>query len=164
MNMTIIYCQLPAKTNLSFFTFVSDMNQLSIISNSLSDLPEAARQLLTFSRSHKVIAFFGLMGSGKTTLIKAVCNELGVIETVSSPTFSLVNEYMDAAGNPVYHFDFYRIKKVSEALDIGCEEYFYSGHYCLVEWPEKILNLLPKEIVRVTIEVDNETRLITFQS
>lgn len=140
------------------------MASKNIVCRSLDDLPDAAKSLLKFSGDKKVIAFTGAMGSGKTTFIKAICNELGVKETVSSPTFALVNEYMAADGNPMYHFDFYRIKNEREAVDIGCEEYFYSGHFCLVEWSEKILNLLPEEIVRVTIEVDNENRMITFQS
>ena len=147
----------------SFSTFACVMKELKLVSHSLNDLPLAAKQLLKFSPV-KVIAFSGPMGSGKTTFIKAICNELGVTETVSSPTFALVNEYRSATGIPVYHFDFYRIKNENEARDIGCEEYFYSGNYCFVEWSEKILNLLPKEIVHVTIEVENETRLITFQS
>jgi tRNA threonylcarbamoyladenosine biosynthesis protein TsaE len=140
------------------------MKDMSLVSRSLSDLPEAARRLLTFAGSRKVIAFFGAMGSGKTTFIKAICAELGVKETVSSPTFAIVNEYIAADGNPVYHFDFYRIKNENEAVDTGSEEYFYSGHFCFVEWSGKILNLLPKEIVRVTIEAESETRMITFQS
>jgi len=140
------------------------MKELKIVSRSLDDLPQAAQQLLDFIADEKVVAFFGPMGSGKTTFIKSVCLLMGIDETVSSPTFSLVNEYRNKKGEPVYHFDFYRIKNEREALDIGCEEYFYSGHICLVEWPEKILNLLPKEIVRVTMNVENENRLITFQS
>jgi tRNA threonylcarbamoyladenosine biosynthesis protein TsaE len=141
-----------------------DMKELKTQCRSLDELPGAARQMLEFSGDKKIIAFFGPMGSGKTTFIKAICREMGVKETVSSPTFALVNEYVSADGNPVYHFDFYRIKNENEAREIGCEEYFYSGHYCFVEWSEKILNLLPKEIVRVTIDVEHETRLITFQS
>jgi tRNA threonylcarbamoyladenosine biosynthesis protein TsaE len=140
------------------------MPELKIICDSQADLAGAARSLLDFAEQRKVIAFFGSMGAGKTTFIKTICSLLGVPETVSSPTFALVNEYLDSAGDPVYHFDFYRIKNENEALDMGCEEYFYSGHYCFVEWPEKILNLLPEEIVRVTIDVNTETRLITFQS
>ena len=140
------------------------MKEMNLVCGSLNDLPEAARRLLTFAEGKKVIAFFGGMASGKTTFIKAISAELGVQETVSSPTFAIVNEYIAADGSPVYHFDFYRIKNENEARDTGCEEYFYSGHFCFVEWSEKILNLLPKEIVRVTIEVESETRLITFQS
>ena len=140
------------------------MKELKITSRSVKDLEEASRKLLQFSNEKRVIAFFGEMGSGKTTFIKAICGELGVKETVNSPTFALVNEYMTANDKPVYHFDFYRIKNENEARDIGCEEYFYGGHYCFVEWSEKILNLLPQEIVRVTINVEHENRMITFQS
>ena len=127
-----------------------------------SKLSQAAIDLLRFAGEIKVIAFFGEMGSGKTTFIKAICQHLGVKSSMSSPTFSLVNEYITLEGTAVYHFDFYRIKSEKDALEIGLEEYFYSGNYCLVEWPEKILNLLPKEFVRVSIEVENELRIITF--
>ncbi len=140
------------------------MKELKITCKSIHELPAIAEQLLKFSEDKKMIAFFGSMGAGKTTFIKSFCEQLGVRDTVSSPTFSLVNEYLATGNKPVYHFDFYRIKKEEEAVDIGCEEYFYSGHYCLVEWPEKILNLLPKEIVRVTISVEHENRMFTFQS
>jgi tRNA threonylcarbamoyladenosine biosynthesis protein TsaE len=102
------------------------------------------------------------MGAGKTTFIKAVCEELGVADTVTSPTFAIVNEYEAAGGRPIYHFDFYRIKKVSEAYDMGCEEYFYSGHPCFIEWPELIEEVLPEETVNVTIEAlsNGERRLV----
>jgi tRNA threonylcarbamoyladenosine biosynthesis protein TsaE len=102
------------------------------------------------------------MGAGKTTFIRSICSELGVKENVTSPTFSIVNEYRDSYGKPVYHFDFYRIEKEQEAVDIGCEEYFYSGALCLIEWPEKILNLLPHELVKITIEVTHTKRRFTF--
>ena len=91
------------------------------------------------------------MGAGKTTFIKALCRELGVADTVNSPTFAIVNEYEDGQGEPIYHFDFYRIKRLSEAYDMGCDEYFYSGHPCFVEWPELIEDILPQEAVRVDI-------------
>jgi len=139
------------------------MNKLEARCNTLSDLSSTAHQLLKFRGDTRLITFSGEMGSGKTTFIREICRQMGVGEKVSSPTFSLVNEYRDGKGQPVYHFDFYRIKNENEAVDIGCEEYFYSGYICLVEWPEKILNLLPKEIVRVRIDVDGESRLFTFQ-
>lgn len=99
------------------------------------------------------------MGAGKTTLIKSLCNELGSTDVITSPTFSIVNEY--AGANKIYHFDFYRLKNQNEALDIGCEEYFYSGSYCFIEWPEKIPDLLPDNYVRVTIEqqADNSRKI-----
>src|SRR5438067_1333591 len=103
------------------------MKELKMTSQALDDLPVSARSLLTFAEKYKVFAFYGKMGAGKTTFIKAICNELGVTQNVSSPTFSLINEYKAGDGSPVYHFDFYRIKDEAEAMDIGCEEYFYSG-------------------------------------
>ena len=100
-----------------------------------------------------VFAFYGQMGAGKTTFIKAVCAELGIADTVNSPTFSIVNEYRsDSTGALVYHFDFYRIKKLEEVYDMGYEDYFYSGAPCFIEWPELIEELLPEDTVRVTIE------------
>ena len=109
-----------------------------------------------------VFAFYGKIGAGKTTFIKAVCEQLGVDDTVTSPTFAIVNEYEAAQGRPIYHFDFYRIKKVSEAYDMGCEEYFYSGFPCFIEWPELIEEVLPEETVSVTIEAlpDGLRRLV----
>jgi len=138
------------------------MNELKTLVNIQSELSKAANDLLQFAGGKKVIAFFGEMGSGKTTFIKAICEQLQVKSAMSSPTFSLVNEYITSENRPVYHFDFYRIKNEKDAIEIGVEEYFYSGNYCFVEWPEKILNLLPKEFVRVDIEVENELRIITF--
>lgn len=131
--------------------------------SSLSQLPEAAQALLSFAGSQKIFLFYGDMGAGKTTFIKALCRELGVSEQVTSPTFSIVNEYAGTHAN-VYHFDFYRLKNQDEALDMGYEEYFYSANYCLVEWPEKIPDLLPANYVRVSIQVSGETRQFTFES
>jgi len=115
-------------------------------------LPVAARQILALGAAKRVFLFFAEMGAGKTTLIKAICSELGVSESTSSPTFSIVNEYASDYG-PVYHFDFYRLKSEQEAYDMGYEEYFYSGHYCFVEWPEKIDGILPEDAARVHISV-----------
>ncbi len=115
-------------------------------------LPEAARQILAGWAAKRVFLFFAEMGAGKTTLIKALCSELGVEESTSSPTFSIVNEYASNQG-PVYHFDFYRLKSEQEAYDMGYEEYFYSGHYCFVEWPEKIEGLLPEDAAHVHISI-----------
>jgi len=100
----------------------------------------------------KVFAFYGKMGAGKTTFIKALCEVLGVEDVITSPTFSLINEYTDGQGNPIYHFDFYRIKKLEEVYDMGYEDYFYSGCLCLLEWPELIEEILPENAVKVTIE------------
>lgn len=126
------------------------------------NIKQAARQFVEGMGENTVFAFYGKMGAGKTTFIKAICEELGVDDTVTSPTFAIVNEYEAAGGRPIYHFDFYRIKKVSEAYDMGCEEYFYSGHPCFIEWPELIEEVLPEETVNVTIEVlpDGERRLV----
>ncbi len=117
------------------------------------DIQQAAAQFVQAMGAATVFAFYGKMGAGKTTFIKAVCRELGVEDTVNSPTFAIVNEYEDAAGEPVYHFDFYRIKRLAEAYDMGCDEYFYSGHPCFIEWPELIEDILPEETVKVTISV-----------
>ena len=126
------------------------------------DIKQAARQFVESMGDNTIFAFYGKMGAGKTTFIKAVCEELGVDDTVTSPTFAIVNEYEAAKGRPIYHFDFYRIKKVSEAYDMGCEEYFYSGHPCFIEWPELIEEVLPEETVNVTIEAlpNGERRLV----
>lgn len=126
------------------------------------DIKQAAKQFVETMGENTVFAFYGKMGAGKTTFIKAVCKELGVADTVTSPTFAIVNEYEAAGGRPIYHFDFYRIKKVSEAYDMGCEEYFYSGHPCFIEWPELIEEVLPEETVNVTIEAlsNGERRLV----
>lgn len=132
--------------------------------NSPGDLPDAAQAILDNLRGRSLVAFRGPMGAGKTTLIRAICQQLGVADTVTSPTFALINEYKDAEGRPVYHFDFYRINKLEEAFDFGYEEYFYSGNLCLVEWPEKIEPLLPEEgVMTVGIEiVDKDSRRITM--
>ena len=128
----------------------------------LDNIRAAAREFIQHMGEARVFAFYGKMGAGKTTFIKAVCEELGVDDTVTSPTFAIVNEYEAAQGRPIYHFDFYRIKKVSEAYDMGCEEYFYSGHPCFIEWPELIEEVLPEETVNVTIEAlpNGERRLV----
>lgn len=115
------------------------------------NIQQAAAQFVQAMHGATVFAFYGKMGAGKTTFIKALCRELGVADTVNSPTFAIVNEYENGQGEPVYHFDFYRIKRLSEAYDMGCDEYFYSGHPCFVEWPELIEDILPQEAVRVDI-------------
>lgn len=115
------------------------------------NIQQAAAQFVQAMHGATVFAFYGKMGAGKTTFIKALCRELGVADTVNSPTFAIVNEYEDGQGEPVYHFDFYRIKRLSESYDMGCDEYFYSGHPCFVEWPELIEDILPQEAVRVDI-------------
>ena len=119
-------------------------------------LREAARQFITanglIENKGLVIAFYGKMGAGKTTFIKALCEELGVEDVITSPTFAIVNEYSLPSQEALYHFDFYRIKKLEEVYDMGYEDYFYSGNLCLIEWPELIEELLPENALRVTIE------------
>lgn len=121
----------------------------------LNDLPEAAKQFLKYAASERVFLFRGEMGAGKTTFIKAICQELGVLDTASSPTYSIVNEYDHPEGK-VFHFDFFRIKNEAEAYDIGFEEYLYSGNYCLIEWPEQIENLWPANYIEVLIDQADE--------
>ena len=131
----------------------------------LSDLERAARQFLPETRGHSLIAFYAPMGAGKTTFTTALCKELGVREdAVSSPTFAIVNEYRIGSGEPIYHFDFYRIEKPSEALDIGLYDYLDSGALCLMEWPENIGDLLPEETLRVHITpTPSGSRLLTWE-
>jgi tRNA threonylcarbamoyladenosine biosynthesis protein TsaE len=127
----------------------------------LSMLQESARLLLENFPEDRIFAFYGAMGAGKTTFIKAICQELGSSDYVTSPTFALINEYSTNAGSVIYHFDFYRIKKLEEAFDLGYEDYIYSGNYCLIEWPEMIEPLLPEGIVEVRIiESENNNRQI----
>lgn len=123
---------------------------MNIEVNHLNELNSAAKALLSFSGQEKIFIFEGEMGAGKTTFIKTLCAELGVTANVSSPTFSIVNEY-EAADQTIYHFDFYRIKNLQEAYDIGYEEYFYSGNICLIEWPERVAELLPESYIKVEI-------------
>jgi len=121
---------------------------------SLNQLSEIAKEIIKNSSS-KILLFYGEMGVGKTTLIKQLVKELGSDDIVSSPTFSLVNEYHSVYNTPIYHFDFYRINAENEAFDIGIEEYFYSNHWCFIEWPNKVENLLPLKSVNITISVNN---------
>lgn len=118
----------------------------------LDTIRQAAKAFINNMDDRSVFAFHGHMGAGKTTFIKAICEELGVEDVINSPTFAIINEYRsEATGELIYHFDFYRINKLSEAQDIGTEDYFYSGALCFIEWPEKIEELLPGDVVDVTI-------------
>lgn len=127
----------------------------------ISKLQEAARLLLNNFPEERVFAFYGSMGAGKTTFIKAICHELGSNDNVTSPSFALINEYSTDKNLLIYHFDFYRIKKVDEAFDLGYEDYIYSGNYCFIEWPEMIEQLLPEGIVEVKIsELENGARQV----
>lgn len=131
------------------------MKTISI--NSLAELPEVADAVVEALDGRTVVAFCGAMGAGKTTLISAIMEQLGSRDTVTSPTFAIVNQYYTGEHKPVYHFDFYRINSVAEAFDLGYEEYFYSGDLCLVEWPEKVEELIPDDAMVVRIEVLGDT-------
>jgi tRNA threonylcarbamoyladenosine biosynthesis protein TsaE len=138
------------------------MNNLSF-DYGIGSILSTAHKLIAFAGDEKLFLFYGDMGAGKTTFIQSLCAALGVHGPVTSPTFSIANEYSAAKGK-LYHFDFYRLKKQEEALDMGYEEYFYSGSYCFIEWPEKIPDLLPKHYIRVDIRVLNDTeRKLTFK-
>lgn len=137
---------------------------MQITIKSLGGIQEAARQFIHSMGPGKVFAFYGKMGAGKTTFIKAICEELGVKEVITSPTFAIVNEYTtEPDGKSIFHFDFYRIKKLEEVYDMGYEDYFYSGALCFLEWPELIDDLLPEDAVKVTIKAnDDGTRTVDF--
>ena len=128
----------------------------------IDGISEAARQFIDNMGDSKVFAFYGKMGAGKTTFVKAICEELGVEDVITSPTFAIVNEY-EANNQSIYHFDFYRIKRLEEVYDMGYEDYFYSGALCFIEWPELIDDLLPEDAVKVTItENADGTRTVAF--
>ena len=133
---------------------------MKIIVNCISELSEAAKVVLSEIKSNKIICFYGDMGVGKTTFIKEICRVLDVKDNVNSPTFSIVNEYLTSKKQIIYHFDFYRIKDKNEAFDLGYEEYLYSNNLCLIEWPEKVEELLPDNIVKILMTKDNENRII----
>lgn len=133
------------------------MNGHTITINSLDEYPKAAREFIKFMERGRIFAFYGKMGSGKTTFIKSICEELGVEDTINSPTFAIVNEYEDREMNTIYHFDFYRIKSIAEVYNMGYEEYFYGGAYCFMEWPELVEELLPEETIKVYIEENEDT-------
>jgi tRNA threonylcarbamoyladenosine biosynthesis protein TsaE len=131
--------------------------------SSVSELPLAAKKILDFAGANRIFLFYGSMGAGKTTLIRALCEELEIEGSASSPTFSIVNEYTSPMST-IYHFDFYRIKSETEALDLGYEDYLYSGDYCFIEWPEKIENLLPQRFVELKLlETSENERIINIQ-
>lgn len=135
----------------------------TITIQSLETIREAAREFVSQIGDRRVFAFYGKMGAGKTTFVKAICEELGVDDVITSPTFAIVNEY-ETTSEPIYHFDFYRIKKLEEVYDMGYEEYFYSGSLCFIEWPELIESLLPDDAVRVSIEEQPDgTRLVKYE-
>ena len=149
-----------------FATLKKSINTMEIKIQSLDQIHEAARQFIAEMGDNTVFALYGKMGAGKTTFIKAVCEELGVSDVITSPTFAIVNEYRsDTAGELIYHFDFYRIKKLEEVYDMGYEDYFYSGALCFIEWPELVEELLPGNTIKVTIEeVENGERKVTLEN
>lgn len=125
---------------------------MELVAKGINELKSTSQKLIDFAGDGKIFLFYGDMGAGKTTFIKSLCECLGTSENIASPTFSIVNEYQ-GKDSKIYHFDFYRLKNESEALDMGYEEYFYSGQYCFIEWPEKISGLLPEHYVSVKIQV-----------
>ena len=136
---------------------------MKIIIKDKRHLIAAAKQLLEQSGKNKIFAFYGSMGAGKTTIIKAICQTLGAVDIVSSPTFTLVNEYKTSSGESLYHIDFYRIRKQVEVYDFGIEEYLTGDSYCFMEWPELIEEILPEETIKVRISVDeNEQRILSI--
>jgi len=134
-----------------------------LICKTIEDYLNAGKIILKTFPENKVFAFYGRMGVGKTTLIKAICSYLGVKELVNSPSFAIINEYKSASAESIFHMDYYRIKNIKEAFDIGYEDYIYSESYCFIEWPEKIEELLPEDIVNITITEDElGKRIISF--
>ena len=139
------------------------MTQIAI--DSLSDIDDAAKEFAAALGDDRIVAFYGSMGAGKTTFISALCRCFGVEDDVCSPTFTIVNEYRAADGQSIFHFDFYRIESLKEAVDIGLEEYLDSGSLCLIEWPERVGPLLPDDTLEVHIEVDgHDRRIITINN
>lgn len=139
------------------FTFLREMDYRI---SELSDLPVVAKAIIDAYPNNRVFAFYGHMGAGKTTLIKEICSYIGVADNVASPSFAIVNQYTSADKQSVFHFDFYRIKKIAEVYDLGYEDYFYSNSYCFIEWPELIEELLPTNYVKITIEEFENSRII----
>lgn len=135
----------------------------SIEVQGIEELADAAKEFLQCYPQPGIFAFYGEMGAGKTTFIQAICNELGVVDNVTSPTFALVNEYSSPGNGTAYHFDFYRIENIKEVYDLGYEEYFYQGDWCFIEWPEMIDELLPTDSIKVSIEVTGDSsRKLSF--
>lgn len=134
------------------------MDVITILSESPTDLANASRTFLPYTAQYSCISFWGGLGAGKTTFIRALCQQLGVTDTVTSPTFSLINEYHSKGGDIVYHFDFYRLTTLQEATDIGVEDYFCSPNLCLIEWPALVTPLLPDDTLDVAIEVNSDGR------
>ena len=133
---------------------------MKIVVNCISELNEISQSIINRIGDKDIICFYGEMGVGKTTLIKVLCEKLGVKDNVSSPTFSIVNEYILSEDQSIFHFDFYRMEKEEEAFDMGYEDYFYNGDLCLIEWPEKVKSIIPEDIMRIDITKNKEQRII----
>lgn len=139
-------------------------NNMQKTFSSLQDLPSVAQWLIEIGKDYEIWLFNGEMGAGKTTLIKVICEQLGVEDEVSSPTYSIVNEYVTVNNKTVYHFDFYRIKSEEEAYDIGADEYLDSGNLCLIEWPSKISSLIPSKYLEIELSLgENNTRVLSVK-
>lgn len=137
---------------------------MEISINNLSEIENVAQQILSFAEDKRIFCFEGNLGAGKTTLIQAICNQLGVEEDMSSPTYSIVNEYKTKNGDVIYHMDLYRLKSLEEVLDTGIEDYFYENNYCFIEWSEVAKQILPDEIIQILIEKisENQRKLSIF--
>ncbi len=133
---------------------------MKIVVNCISELNEISQSIINRIGDKDIICFYGEMGVGKTTLIKVLCEKLGVKDNVSSPTFSIVNEYILSEDQSIFHFDFYRMEKEEEAFDMGYEDYFYNGDLCLIEWPEKVKSIIPEDIMRIDITKNKDQRII----
>ena len=133
---------------------------MKIVVNCISELNEISQSIINQIGDKNIICFYGEMGVGKTTLIKLICEKLGVKDNVSSPTFSVVNEYILSDDQSVFHFDFYRIEKEEEAFDMGYEDYFYNGDLCFIEWPEKVKSIIPEDIMRIDLTKNKDQRII----
>ncbi len=139
------------------------MANTTIKIENLQNYPAAAKEFIDAMEGRRIFAFYGSMGTGKTTLIKSICEAMGVEDAINSPTFAIVNEYEDREGETIYHFDFYRIKSIAEVYNMGYEEYLYSDAYCFIEWPELIEELLPEETTKVYINEESDgTRTVTI--
>ena len=128
--------------------------------NGIENIAAAAQEFIAQMGDNRIFAFYGTLGAGKTTFVKALCEAMGVTDTVNSPTFAIVNEYDTPSGRPIYHFDFYRIKRLAEVYDMGYEDYFYGLGICFIEWPELIEDLLPEDTIRIRIEEQNDGKRI----
>lgn len=152
MNFTYIYSSIANK--IAVFSLFCGMKKFKYKARSITDLNSIAKELLSSLNSKTLIAIKGNMGAGKTTFIKTICEQKKIVDVVNSPTFSIINQYSNESGDIIYHFDFYRLEKPEEALDIGLYDYLDSGHLCLMEWPEKLGKLLPEDCVYVDIKED----------